>query len=48
MEPVEVWVDENGYQEIKVYESTFHMDNVERNLRYVKYAMKYNNNADAA
>ena len=46
MEPVEVWVDENGYKEIKVYESLFYMDNVERNLRYVKYAMKDNNNAD--
>ena len=43
MEPVEVWADENGYQEIKVYESFFHMDNVEQNLRYVKYAMKDNN-----
>ena len=41
LEAVEVWIDEKGFENIKVYESTFKMDNVNRPLRFVKFLMKY-------
>jgi predicted transposase YbfD/YdcC len=41
MDEVDVWDDEKGYENVKVYESTFKMDNVDRKLRYVKFLMKY-------
>ena len=40
-DPIEVWTDEKGIESIKVYEKTFEMDNVDRPLRFVKFAMKY-------
>ena len=41
-EPVDVWVDEKGFDKVEVYESTFNMDNVEQPLRFVKFAIKHN------
>jgi len=40
-DPFEIWTDENKFDHIKVYESIFKMDNVDRPLRFIKYAMKY-------
>ena len=41
MGEVDIWEDEKGYENVKIYESTFKMDNVDRELRYVKFLMKY-------
>ena len=41
MGEVGIWEDEKGFENVKVYESTFKMDNVDRELRYVKFLMKY-------
>jgi len=35
--------DEKGFEKVKVYESTFTMDNVEQPLRFIKYALKHKN-----
>jgi hypothetical protein len=40
---VEVWVDEQGFEKVEVYQSTFTMDNVEQRLRFVKFAIKHKN-----
>ena len=42
-EAVEVWEGEKGFENVKVYESTFTMDNVEQPLRFVKFALKHKN-----
>ncbi|WP_243450473.1 transposase [Desulfosporosinus sp. Sb-LF] len=39
----EVWVDEQGFEKVEVYQSTFTMDNVEQPLRFVKFALKHKN-----
>ena len=41
MEPREVWIDEKGFEEVKVYDCLFTMENVDRPLRFVKFAMKF-------
>ncbi len=41
--PIEIWNNEKGFESVKIYESTFHMNNVEQSLRFVKFAMKYPN-----
>jgi predicted transposase YbfD/YdcC len=43
MDEVALWNDLSEYKEVKVYETEFHMDNVEKPLRYVKFSMKYSN-----
>ena len=43
-EAVEVWVDEQGFEKVEVYQSTFAMDNVEQPLRFAKFAIKHKNN----
>ena len=40
-EAIDVWEDEKGFDEVKVYESTFTMNNVEQPIRFVKFAMKH-------
>ena len=40
-DPVEIWTGEKGFENIKVYETIFEMDNVGRQLRFVKFTMKY-------
>ena len=40
-DPTEIWTDEKEFESIKVYESIFEMDNVNRPLRFIKFAMKY-------
>lgn len=40
-EPVEIWENEKGLESIKIFESTFNMDNVNQPLRFVKFAMKH-------
>ncbi len=40
-EPVEVWEKEKGFESVKVYESTYKMDNVNQDLRFVKFEMKH-------
>ncbi|AFV02378.1 hypothetical protein DHBDCA_p1349 [Dehalobacter sp. DCA] len=42
-EAVEVWKDEQGFEKVHVYQSTFTMDNVEQPLRFVKFAIKHKN-----
>ena len=42
-EAVDVWEDEKGFEEVKVYESTFIMENVVQPLRFVKFALKHKN-----
>jgi len=42
-ETAEVWTDEKGFEKIEVYELVFTMDKVLEPLRFVKYAMKYQN-----
>ena len=42
-EAVEVWEDEQGFEKVQVYQSTFTMDNVEQPLRFVKFALKHKN-----
>ncbi|MDT3701232.1 MAG: transposase [Thermincola sp.] len=42
-EAVEVWKDEQGFEKVQVYQSTFTMDNVEQPLRFVKFAIKHKN-----
>ncbi|WP_291299883.1 transposase [Desulfosporosinus sp. BICA1-9] len=42
-EAVEVWEDEQGFEKVQVYQSTFKMDNVEQPLRFVKFAIKHKN-----
>ncbi|NOW06139.1 hypothetical protein [Clostridium beijerinckii] len=42
-EKAEVWTDERGFEKIEVYELVFIMDKVKEPLRFVKYAMKYQN-----
>ena len=34
-EPVQCWIDEKGFEKVKVYESTFIMENVEHPLRFM-------------
>lgn len=41
LEPIEVWNSEKGFEKVKIYESTFTMDNVP--LRFMKFTMKYPN-----
>ena len=40
-DPIEIWEDDKEFDYVKIYESEFEMDNVERPLRFVKFAMKY-------
>ncbi len=40
-DPVAKWENVKGFESVKIYESTFIMDNVEQELRFVKFAMKY-------
>jgi len=40
-DPIEIWNNENRFKSVKIYESTFHMNNVEQELRFVKFAMKF-------
>jgi len=40
-EPVTVWNDEKGISEVTVYEKTFIMAGVEQPMRFVKFALKY-------
>ena len=40
-DPIEIWVNKYGTESIKIYESNFETDNVERPLRFIKFAMKY-------
>jgi len=42
-DPIEIWSNEKGFESVKVYESTFKMDNVEQPLRFAKFAMKHKN-----
>jgi len=42
-ETVEIWEDEQGFEKVQVYQSTFTMDNVEQPLRFVKFAIKHRN-----
>ena len=42
-EAVDVWEDEKGFEEVKAYESTFTMDNVEQPLRFIKFALEHKN-----
>ena len=42
-DPTEIWTDEKEFESIKVYESIFEMDNVNRPLRFIKFAMKHSN-----
>lgn len=42
-EAVDAWEDEKGFEEVKVYESTFTMDNVEQPLRFIKFALEHKN-----
>jgi len=43
-EAVEIWGNEQGFEKVQVYQSTFTMDNVEQPLRFVKFAIKHKNN----
>ena len=43
-DPIETWTDKNEFESIKVYTSIFEMDNVDRPLRFIKFAMKKSNN----
>jgi len=40
-EPVEIWEKEEGFESVTVFESTFNMNNVDKPLRFVKFAMKH-------
>ena len=40
-EPIEVWENEKGFESVRVLESTFKMDKVEQDMRFVKFAMKH-------
>jgi hypothetical protein len=40
-EPAEIWKNKKGFERVEVFESTFRMDNVDQQLRFVKFAMKY-------
>ena len=40
-EAIAVWKDEKDYDEIKVFESTFNMENALQPLRFIKFTMKY-------
>jgi len=40
-ESAEIRENEKGFESIKVFESTFNMDNVNQPLRFVKFAMKH-------
>jgi hypothetical protein len=40
-EPSEVWMNKQGFERVDVFESIFEMDNVDQQLRFVKFAMKY-------
>jgi len=40
-EPSEIWTDEKGFDNVKVYEKTFKMDNVDQPLRFIKFVMKH-------
>ena len=42
-DPVEIWTDQKEFEYVKIYESEFIMDNVDRPLRFIKFAMKYPN-----
>ena len=42
-EVVDIWEDEKSFEKVEVYESIFSMENVEKPLRFVKFAMKYTN-----
>ena len=42
-EAVEIWENEQGFEKVQVYQSTFTMDNVEQPLRFVKFAIKHKN-----
>jgi predicted transposase YbfD/YdcC len=42
--PVAIWKKEKGFKKVEVYESTFKMGNVLQPLRFVKFAMKLQNN----
>lgn len=41
--PVYEWLDEKGFEKIKIYDTAFTMDNVPQPLTVVKFAMKYPN-----
>ena len=43
-DPVEVWTDGKGFERVEVSESMFNMDNVEQELRFVKFAIKHQDN----
>ena len=40
-EPIEIWNNEKDLDSVKVCESTFKMNKVEQDLRFVKFAMKH-------
>ncbi len=40
-DPTETWTDEKGFENVKVYEKTFKMDNVDQALRFIEYVMKH-------
>lgn len=40
LDEVEVWTDIEGYENVKVYEGNFNMDNIEKPLRFIKFLMK--------
>ena len=40
-DPTETWTDEKGFENVKVYEKTFKMENVEQPLRFIKFTMKH-------
>ena len=40
-ESIELWTDEKGFDRVELFESNFMMDNVDRPLRFIKFAMKY-------
>jgi hypothetical protein len=39
-EPVVVWTDIKAYESVTVFEDKFHMDGVEKELRFIKFHMK--------
>lgn len=40
-EPVEIWTDEKGFENVKAYEAYFRMENVEQPLRFIRFTMKH-------
>lgn len=40
-DPIAIWNNEKGFESVKIYESTFNMNNVDKPLRFVNFAMKH-------